>query len=358
MATKLRYKPATNGFETIYLDTCFNGTRKYKMLGFKVKCKPKSAEEKHDRKEKENLAKQIANQMDLDMMRGKFHLEEKINCNVDFIDFANAWINDSDGIIDIRTYRATINKLKQFGGTTIYCWQMDETFLGKFYRFLQRSLNGITPHNYMKKLKIIIRAAKKNNHFYIDPTENLPLKKGKCTDKEYLTFDEIGLLFKTPCNNDLVKKAALFACNTGLRFCDIKLLNWGNINGRILNIIQAKTKVPVTIILNDNAVALVGSRKANTDLIFPLGSHTGVLKSIKKWVKDAGISKAITFHCFRVSFATNLMNTGCDVAVTSKLLGHTSLVNTERYIRVSEMLKQTAIEKFPSLTNIKNYNNA
>ncbi len=276
---------------------------------------------------------------------------DRVNAEIDFIEFANDWISDTEGIIDIRIYRAAINKLKQFSGSTLYCYEIDEAFLEKIYRYLHKSLTGITPHNYMKKLKIIIKAAKKNNHFYEDPTENLKLKKGKSAEKEYLTFDEIKLLYQTPCSNALVKRAALFACNTGLRFCDIIRLNWGNINDKTLNIIQAKTKVPVTIILNDNAITLAGNRKGSNDLIFPLCSHTGVLKSIKKWVADAGISKKITFHCFRVSFATNLMNTGCDVAITSKLLGHTSLMNTDRYIRISEMLKQTATEKIPTFIN-------
>lgn len=349
MKTIIRYKPAANGYETIYLDTCIKGKRRYDMLGLKVKCIPKSAEEKHQRREKENLAKEIAKQLELDLMKGKYHIEKKVDTAVDFVEFANTWIDETEGIMDIRVFRSAVNKLKQFGGNVIYCYEIDQEFLIKFYNFLKSSLNGVTPHNYMKKIRRIIKAAKKSNHFFDDPTEDLKLKKGKCADKECLTFDEIKTLFHTPCSNQLVKRASLFACNTGLRFCDIICLKWSNINDNRLNIVQAKTKVPVTIILNDDALALAGVRKASTDLIFPLGSHTGVLKSIKKWVKDAGITKAITFHCFRVSFATNLITMGCDVAITSKMLGHTSLVNTERYIRVSEMLKQTAIEKFPSI---------
>ena len=351
MKTILRYKPAANGYETIYLDTCYQGRRKYKMLGLKVKRVPQTPEDRRRRKELENLAREIANKIDTDLLKGKLRMEEKKDLNVDFIKFSNEWIRNSEGIIDIRIYRAAISKLKLFSGESLYCYEIDEGFLERFYRYLHRSLTGVTPHNYMKKLKIIIKAAKKSNHFYEDPTENLKLKKGKSAEKDYLTFEEINLLHRTTCSNELVKRAALFACNTGLRFCDIVRLNWGNINDRTMNIIQAKTKVPVTIILNENALALAGKRKENHELVFPLCSHTAVLKSIRKWVKDAGINKKITFHCFRVSFATNLMNTGCDVAIASKLLGHTSLLNTDTYIRISEMLKQTATEKFPSFIN-------
>ncbi len=57
MQTKIRYKPAANGFETIYLDTCFHGKRKYEMLRFKVKCKPQTREERRYRREKEGGSK-------------------------------------------------------------------------------------------------------------------------------------------------------------------------------------------------------------------------------------------------------------------------------------------------------------
>lgn len=128
------------------------------------------------------------------LLKGKLRMEEKVNTEVDFIEFANNWIKDTDGIIDIRIYRGAVNKLKQFGGSSLYCYEIDEAFLDRFYRDLHRSLTGFTPHNYMKKLKIIIKAAKKNNHFYEDPTENLKLKKGRSAEKDYLTFDEIKLL--------------------------------------------------------------------------------------------------------------------------------------------------------------------
>lgn len=315
------------------------------MLGFKVKDKPQTPEERRDKKEKENLAREIANSIDMDLLRRRHHLEEKVDDNMDFLVYAEDWIEEKREVADIRIYRAVLSKLREFSGPTLYCYEIDEPFLEKFFNFLNRSLNGITPHNYMKKLKMIIKAAKKEKHFYEDPTENLRLKKGKSAEKNFLTLDEIRLLYQTPCSNNQVKRAALFACNTGLRFCDIKLVKWGNINDRTLNITQAKTKVPVSILLNENALNLLGKRLNNDELIFPLGSHTGVSKAIKNWVQNAGINKAITFHCFRVSFATNLLNTGCDVATASKLLGHTSLMNTDRYLRISEMQKQTATEK-------------
>lgn len=85
MQAKLRYKPATNGYETIYFDTCFKGRRKYKMLGLKVKCKLQSSEEKRYRKEMEKLAREIANGIDMDLLKGKLRMEGKKDLNVDFI---------------------------------------------------------------------------------------------------------------------------------------------------------------------------------------------------------------------------------------------------------------------------------
>lgn len=62
MQTKIRYKPAANGYETIYLDTCFRGKRKYEMLGFKVKLILKHAKKgvivrkRRKRQEKKRIA--------------------------------------------------------------------------------------------------------------------------------------------------------------------------------------------------------------------------------------------------------------------------------------------------------------
>lgn len=70
-----------------------------------------------------------------------------------------------------------------------------------------------------------------------------------------------------------------------------------------------------------------------------------IRKVFHKAVKAAKISKKVTPHCLRHSFATHLIDTGCDVTVVQALLGHKSLLTTQIYIHVS--VEQIARTKSP-----------
>ena len=60
-------------------------------------------------------------------------------------------------------------------------------------------------------------------------------------------------------------------------------------------------------------------------------------------MKLTGITKHITWHCARHSFAVNLLNAGANIKTVSALLGHASIKMTEKYLHVVDALKQKAI---------------
>ena len=55
------------------------------------------------------------------------------------------------------------------------------------------------------------------------------------------------------------------------------------------------------------------------------------------------------FHCSRHSFAVNLLSNGANIKTVSDLLGHSSIVITEKYLHVIDSLKQDAIRSLGSI---------
>ena len=103
--------------------------------------------------------------------------------------------------------------------------------------------------------------------------------------------------------------------------------------------------------MNDGLLALIG--KASTgepdERLFKLQSQAMCLKALRHWTAKAGITKHITWHCGRHSFAVNILNNGANIKTVASLLGHSGLQHTEKYTRAVDILKQKAINSLPEL---------
>lgn len=64
-------------------------------------------------------------------------------------------------------------------------------------------------------------------------------------------------------------------------------------------------------------------------------SHEGVMFVVRRWVKRSSLLKQVTPHVFRHSFATHLLNRGCNIREVQEMLGHTLLNTTQIYTHVS-----------------------
>jgi integrase/recombinase XerD len=219
-----------------------------------------------------------------------------------------------------------------------------------FIDFLESNSIGEGANSYYSRFKKMIKQAYRQRLLKENVLDFVKRKvKGKAKKKDVLTLSELKQLSSTPIESSEVRRAFLFCSVTGLRWCDVKALKWVNIDltNNQLKIVQSKTESEVIIPLNDTALKLVGlpetsQRKAINDLVFDLPSANGANKTIKAWVKRAKIEKQITWHNARHSFGTNLIFNEVDILTTSKLLGHTSMKHTQRYVDASNEMKENA----------------
>lgn len=107
----------------------------------------------------------------------------------------------------------------------------------------------------------------------------------------------------------VVETRIIISALTGLRHCDIQKLKWSEIEefngGYRLNFTQQKTKGVEYMPISEQAYQLCGERRNGDLLVFAgLPDPSWINRPIKKWVAEAGITKHITYHCFR-HFSSN-----------------------------------------------------
>lgn len=169
------------------------------------------------------------------------------------------------------------------------------------------------------------------------------------SQREYLTLEELNQLASTPCESDILRRGALFSALTGLRHCDIKQLKWRDVvkdegHYRLL-FTQQKTKGVEYMPISDQAYLLCGERGDADRLVFEgLQDPSWINRPVKKWIEASGITKHITFHCFRHTYATLQLTNGTDIYTVSKMLGHRKVTTTQIYAKIVDEKKEAAAD--------------
>ena len=195
----------------------------------------------------------------------------------------------------------------------------------------------------------------KNRKIKVDPTANIQSPKIEKRTPNVLTSKEVELLLKQPDTVDLkgVRDKAMleFAYATGMRVTEIISLDIDDI---------------------DFKEGFVNCRKANKQRIIPLGkmslkalkeytdhareillkddnekalfvnvngqrlTRQGFWKIIKYYKEQAHITKDITPHVLRHSFATHLLQNGADLKAIQTMLGHSDISSTQVYMQFQD----------------------
>ncbi|MDJ1481885.1 site-specific integrase [Cytophagaceae bacterium YF14B1] len=357
MSITLRKKAILNNRYSYYLDHYSEGKRRKEYLKLYLFQKPKDAAERQHNKEIQDLAKSILYKRQQAELASEHGENPIFRRNVNFLEYAENWVTTYNKK-DIRVVRAMFAYFKEFIKQTIKKDTLKpslitESFCIDFKDFLESKLKRDSPSTYFSRFKKLIKKAVREKYLTFNPTDDIRTSIPESVKKDVLNFEEIQLLAKTKCGNEQVKKAFLFACYTGLRFADIKDLEWSNINGNELSFIQVKTekKSPHKVRINLSTVALqiIGEPQASTDKVFNLPGQRSTGKTIQTWAKHAGVQKHVTFHVARHSFATNLLYYQTDLMTVSSLLGHTTTKHTQKYVRVADSMKQQAVNRLPDI---------
>lgn len=362
---RLREQVLKNGNRSLYLDMYHNGKRTYKFL--KLYLVPET--DTTSRIMNANTLAQasaIKEEMILDLTNCIAGIKDKShkarmpfcawmgvyaeNAKKSCAESSKAWID------------RTVKEVTDYDSETALA-DVDKEYLTRFMEYLvsrsahntdRKKMTKSTVFLYLCYVRAALNYAVRESVIPKSPFKGITRASLSIHEhkREYLTADEIKRLIATPCYREDIKGAFLFSCFSGLRIYDIMNLRWKDIVRTTthwqVEIIQYKTGVELFLPLNMNARKWLPEKPENAteeDRVFPrLTRNYG--QSLGTWMENAGITKDITFHAARHSFATLCLTAGIDIYTTSQLLGHTTIRHTQRYARIINTKKDEAVSLF------------
>lgn len=264
--------------------------------------------------------------------------------------------NSSQSIIV--NWQRTLELLKLYNGNLLLFSEIDSRFVENFRTYILSAPCGgnksgtiarNTAATYFSIFKAALKQAFVDGYLTVDLSAKIKGIQEQESRREYLTIEELNILAGTPCERDVLKRAALFSALTGLRHCDIQKMRWKEIQTEgeqvKLHFTQQKTKGVEYMPISEQALYLCGKQGEPEQFIFEdLPDPSWISRPLKLWVKAAGITKKITFHCFRHTYATLQLSNGTDIYTVSKMLGHTNVKTTQIYAKVVDEKKEKAAQ--------------
>ncbi|MBR6179808.1 MAG: site-specific integrase [Prevotella sp.] len=373
---RLLRKPVKNGTEySLYLEYQMgynrdNGTsiRKKESLSLRILASPRTPIQRQQNKETLELAKKNRYEREQQFLENKEGYRLKKDKGVNFLDFCQSYADEYTKkdirmiIIAISRFKDFLSKYHPLMKDYIKPDTVTHEMMVKFAEYLQTRSVGEGAKSILQRFKKIVRAAIDQGIMAKDPCKGVVcVVDDQALKKDVLSQEEIVKLINThyQFEKENVRNAFIFCLYTGMRFCDVKDLRYSNIDyaNKLLRYEQDKTKGHsarswVTVPLNDGLIRLVGQPdegETKESLIFNLPSYESCCKSVRRWVKRAGIGKHISWHCARHSCAVNLLNNGANIKTVSSILGHSGLKHIEKYTRAIDKLKEEAINSLPEL---------
>lgn len=256
----------------------------------------------------------------------------------------------------MKHYVSLVNRLKEFGKMqgwrdvtvqNIYKWdswlhglRRPQTLLEADAGIKPEPLNVNTIHNYHKDLKAMLGRAVRMGLIDVSPYSKLrgEFKRVENENVDYLTQEEVERFERVVPDAGRQQEAArdlfIFQMYTGLAYADTQVFDikdYREEDGRWVSVGQrVKTGVPYVSVLLSPAVEVLKKYNMRTPkmAVQVYNRHLKVLGYMAK------IDKPLHSHMARHTFATWMLSKGAKIENVSRMLGHTNIVQTQRYAKV------------------------
>ncbi len=198
------------------------------------------------------------------------------------------------------------------------------------------------------------------------PVDSIELAKVGDRHIDLITMDELNRILEQP---NITTRIGLrdrtileLLFSTGLRISELVSLNSDiDISGPELTIRGKGDKVRLVFLSPEardwvkrylmkradiHTALFIDDRSAKTTDRDARLTPRSIERSIRHYATAAGISKKVTPHVIRHSFATNLLQNGADLRSVQTLLGHSHIGTTQIYTHISDKHLREAYERF------------
>jgi integrase len=217
----------------------------------------------------------------------------------------------------------------------------------EFFLKAEKSIDTNTNAKYIKNLKKITHECVAKDWLSKDPFMAYKIKV-KHTEREFLTELELQAIHEKEFNIERlehIKDIFLFSCYTGLAYIDVFNLTTNNIalgidGEKWIFTHRQKTETASRIPLLPPALVILEKYKnhlvtLNSGKLLPVPTNQKTNAYLKEIGVCCGITKELTFHVARHTFATTVtLTNGVPIESVSKMLGHKKLQTTQHYAKI------------------------
>lgn len=274
-------------------------------------------------------------------------------------------IEQNRSLKTVENYHHYLDRLVQFNGD-VKVKDIDEELVRKWRLWLNRlkdehgdPISKTTQNYHLIALRNFLKFASKRGWPTLSP-DKIELARVKRKQVTFLNPEELERLFSQP---DLQKESGIrdramleLLFSSGLRVSELVALNRDHVNlKRREFMVRGKGQKDRPVFISDEAASWIksyldersdtmqplfirysGTQQTTNDGEYMRLNARSVQRMVKQYAKLAGITKRVSPHTLRHSFATDLLMNGADLRSVQSMLGHSNISTTQIYTHVTD----------------------